>query len=83
MLYLIYSTITGVRFVKENKIIFLQIQTGLLLPLGMVDASTVSWQQLPQNVSSNQTIQMGYVVNSIILPDLRLSKEYIFTGANQ
>lgn len=34
---------TGVRFYKENRIIYLQIQEGRLLPRGRIDTKTIRW----------------------------------------
>lgn len=47
-----FSSITGVRFKEHNRVIFLQIQTGALMPLGAIDRSTVSWLDLPNHIGS-------------------------------
>uniref|UniRef100_U5EP73 Putative secreted protein n=1 Tax=Corethrella appendiculata TaxID=1370023 RepID=U5EP73_9DIPT len=35
--------VTGIRFVKRNRIIHLQVQQGELLPRGMINLSTLEW----------------------------------------
>ncbi|XP_051862933.1 uncharacterized protein LOC127565966 isoform X2 [Drosophila albomicans] len=37
------KVVTGVRFVKKNRIFHLQIQQGQLLPRGAINESTVEW----------------------------------------
>ncbi|XP_063904374.1 uncharacterized protein LOC135123541 isoform X2 [Zophobas morio] len=37
------KVVTGLRFVKHNRIIHLQVQEGKLLPFGQIDLSTVRW----------------------------------------
>ncbi|XP_062134531.1 uncharacterized protein LOC133844517 isoform X2 [Drosophila sulfurigaster albostrigata] len=38
------KVVTGVRFVKKNRIFHLQIQQGELLPRGLINESTVEWK---------------------------------------
>lgn len=38
--------VTGVRFVKKNRIVHIQIQEGEALPKGMVNQSTVRWRAI-------------------------------------
>ncbi|XP_060645335.1 uncharacterized protein LOC132784006 [Drosophila nasuta] len=40
------KVVTGVRFVKKNRIIHLQIQQGQLLPRGAINESTVEWKPI-------------------------------------
>ncbi|XP_062130809.1 uncharacterized protein LOC133841967 [Drosophila sulfurigaster albostrigata] len=40
------KVVTGVRFVKSNRVFHLQIQQGQLLPRGFIKASTVEWKPL-------------------------------------
>ncbi|CAO1331680.1 unnamed protein product [Diamesa serratosioi] len=51
--------ITGVRFKEENKMIYLQIQIGKLLAVGMVDAETVLWQEVQTNAGDDY-IEFNY-----------------------
>lgn len=43
------SVVTGVRFRVSNQILFLQIQTGRLIDFGIVNQSSVQWQQIPSD----------------------------------
>jgi hypothetical protein len=47
------SVVTGVRFQKDSGSYFLQIQTGKLLPMGVIDQSTIDWQPLPTDGCCN------------------------------
>ncbi|KAH8312800.1 hypothetical protein KR044_012978, partial [Drosophila immigrans] len=38
------KVVTGVRFVKKNRIFHLQIQQGQLMPLGVINESTLEWK---------------------------------------
>ena len=73
------SVITGVRFNKMRDTIFLQIQTGKLLALGVIDSTTVGWQELPSFTRSN-TVEFNYHDHTMILPDLTFPKKYVLTG---
>jgi hypothetical protein len=73
---LFFSVITAVRFREHNRAIFLQIQTGQLMPLGMIDQSTLTWQNLPDNIGGNffefnydtrlMTMTESHVENSVL-----------------
>lgn len=41
------SVVTGVRFQVSDQILFLQIQIGKLIDFGIVNQSSVQWQQIP------------------------------------
>lgn len=43
------SVITGARFVKLNRTIFVQIQEGKLMPFGGVDPSSVRWVKVNES----------------------------------
>ncbi|CAO1373543.1 unnamed protein product [Diamesa hyperborea] len=45
--------ITGVRFAKFNKTIYLEIESGKLLSMGLINASTLSWNGPPKDVNTN------------------------------
>ena len=72
------SVITGVRFAKKERAIFIQIQTGKLLPLGMIAPETVKWQALP--ALSNIYTHVDMNQRQLALPDLTLPKKYALTG---
>ena len=72
------SVITGVRFAKKEKAIFIQIQTGKLLPLGMIALETIAWQALPALGNTYTSVDMNH--RQLALPDLTLPKKFALTG---
>ena len=67
---------------KERRIIFIQIQTGKLLPLGMIDDKSVEWQALPVDLKMELLVSVGYQYGPIFLPDLKLPTKHVLTGCN-
>ncbi|KAH8414600.1 hypothetical protein KR215_009918 [Drosophila sulfurigaster] len=53
------KVVTGVRFVKKNRIFHLQIQQGELLPQGAVNKSTVEWKPVDDYKISDSNITEG------------------------
>ncbi|XP_060650929.1 uncharacterized protein LOC132787693 [Drosophila nasuta] len=53
------KVVTGVRFVKKNRIFHLQIQQGELLPRGAVNKSTVEWKPVDDYKISDSNITEG------------------------
>ncbi|CRL00495.1 CLUMA_CG013756, isoform A [Clunio marinus] len=47
--------VTGLRFREIYDMIFIQIQVGKLLPMGMIDQKTVYWQELPKPLADDST----------------------------
>ncbi|XP_060648118.1 uncharacterized protein LOC132785844 [Drosophila nasuta] len=60
------KVVTGVRFVKKNRIFHLQIQQGLLLPRGGIDESTLEWKPVDdyELTDSNVEAETDYHVLS-------------------
>lgn len=56
--------ITGARFVKFNRTIFLQIQEGKLLPYGEVDAGTIRWVKLNKNPRGKKEMRVFFRIKS-------------------
>ena len=73
-----FSVITGVRFVKKEKAIFIQIQTGKLLPIGMIALETIAWQALPALGDTYTSVDYNH--HQLALPDLTLPKKFALTG---
>lgn len=59
---------------------FIQIQTGKLLPLGLIDITTVEWQELPKTLNEDLLVSVSFNERSLFLPDLTLPRRYILTG---
>ena len=82
--------VTGVRFVKHNRILHIQIQEGEALPRGLVNESTVQWlPTTPINIlkSQEESVEDGlgyatlrYEERAIDLDDLVTPKGHIITG---
>ncbi|CAH2006796.1 unnamed protein product [Acanthoscelides obtectus] len=69
--------VTGIRFVKHNRIIHLQIQEGKLLPYGYIDNSTVHWVPVGDFKITDSDVKSGedyhtmtYDTRSMSLDDL-------------
>ncbi|XP_018572021.1 uncharacterized protein LOC108911536 isoform X2 [Anoplophora glabripennis] len=51
--------VTGLRIVKHNRIIHLQIQEGKLLPYGYIDDSTIRWVPVDDYTITDDGVQNG------------------------
>lgn len=80
--------ITGVRLVKKNKIIHIQIQEGKLLPYGLIDQNTVRWKPVddykitdPGVYNKKDYFMLTYSERSMALDDIQETMEgYVVTG---
>jgi len=68
--------ITAVRFVIHREVLFLQIQTGKLLPLGVIES--VQWQTPPNDLDRNY-FTFNYDNRHFALEDLSMD-DHILTG---
>lgn len=83
-----FRIVTGVRLVKQNRIIHIQIQEGVLKSKGYVDKSTLSWKPVENYTLHDGNIQAGIdyhtiegVQNGIDLDDVfEEQPEHIVTG---
>lgn len=55
-----YRVLTGVRLVKKNRIIHIQIQQGVLEPHGVINTDTLSWKPV-----DNYTVEDEHVENNV------------------
>jgi hypothetical protein len=82
--------VTGVRFVKINRILHIQIQEGEALPRGSVNESTVQWLPTPPLTvlkGQEESVEDGlgyatlrYEERAIDLDDLVAPKGHVVTG---
>lgn len=79
--------ITGLRFVKKNRVIHLQIQEGKLLPYGNIDAKTVRWVPVDDYKITNPKVFSGrdfhtltWETRAIDLDDLHANTSHLVTG---
>lgn len=79
--------VTGMRFVKKNRIIHLIVQQGTLLPRGQIDNTTLEWLEaesyniLSPNVRNGRDYHTLSYDNRILdLDDLIVEPSYVLTG---
>lgn len=72
-----FRVVTGVRFVKRNRILYLQIQEGKLLPYGMIDSATVKWVPVENYKIKNSSIFEGKDYHRLTWLDRRLDLQTI------
>ncbi|KAJ3646680.1 hypothetical protein Zmor_024256, partial [Zophobas morio] len=79
--------VTGLRFVKNNRIIHLQIQEGKLLPRGNIDMSTVHWVPVEDYRITDSHVANGqdyhtltWEKRAVDLDDLVADDGYVVTG---
>ncbi|XP_053681824.1 uncharacterized protein LOC128732574 [Sabethes cyaneus] len=79
--------VTGLRFVKKNRIIHLIVQQGTLLPRGQIDNRTLEWVDaesyniLSPNVRNGRDYHSLSYDNRILdLDDLAVLPSYVLTG---
>ncbi|KAH8396025.1 hypothetical protein KR222_001909 [Zaprionus bogoriensis] len=83
------KVVTGLRFVKKNRIFHLQIQEGELLPRGAINESTLSWKPVDNYKIFDRNVAKGvdyhtlsYESRSLDLDDIMKSDDnsYVVTG---
>ncbi|XP_066151751.1 uncharacterized protein [Euwallacea fornicatus] len=80
--------VTGLKFVKENRIMHLQIQEGKLLPYGYIDNNTVRWVPVEEYKITNDGVYnmkdyftMTYENRQMAMDDIELSEnDLVMTG---
>ncbi|XP_050311529.1 uncharacterized protein LOC126747077 [Anthonomus grandis grandis] len=81
------KVVTGMRFVKKNRIIHLQIQEAELLPRLTINESTVAWKPLEEFKITDKKIYngqdyhtMSWEKRALDLDDLEADDGYVLTG---
>ncbi|EDW06299.2 uncharacterized protein LOC6585004 isoform X1 [Drosophila mojavensis] len=79
------NVVTGLRFVKRNRVFHLQIQEGQLLPRGAINESTLSWKPVDEYKIYDRNVAKGidyhtlsYESRSIDLDDIMKTDDYSF-----
>ncbi|XP_062123254.1 uncharacterized protein LOC133836679 [Drosophila sulfurigaster albostrigata] len=67
------KVVTGVRFVKKNRIIHLQIQQGQLLPRGAINESTVEWKPIDDYKIDDFNVTEGVDYHAMSYENRRLN----------
>ncbi|XP_066151749.1 uncharacterized protein [Euwallacea fornicatus] len=81
------KVVTGLRFVKSNRVIHLQIQEGELLPRMTINASTVTWKEVENYKITDRKIFNGQDYHTFTwekrrldLDDLEADEGHVLTG---
>ena len=77
------KVVTGVRFVKKNRVIHLEIEQATALPEGNIDQETRSWIEAPMldpNAQTQEIKTMTYEERALDLDLLQAPKGYVITG---
>ncbi|KAH8351924.1 hypothetical protein KR084_000635, partial [Drosophila pseudotakahashii] len=79
--------VTGLRFVKRNQIFHLQIQEGELLPLGVINESTLQWKPVDEYSIYDKDVKesvdfhmLTFEKRSIDLGELKVENNSVVTG---
>ncbi|KAH8334474.1 hypothetical protein KR059_010571, partial [Drosophila kikkawai] len=79
--------VTGLRFIKHNRIFHLQIQQGELMSNGAIDGITLEWKPLDSYSILDKNVKMdvdyhmlSYEKRSIDLVELRNQSNFLVTG---
>jgi hypothetical protein len=81
-----FRVVTGLRLVKHNRIIHLQVQEGKLLPRGKIDTSTMRWVPVDEmKIDENSIAGLDYHTLSlekraIDLDDVVAEEDFVLTG---
>lgn len=85
--YFANRVVTGLRFVKKNRVIHIQIQEGELQSRGLVNASTLSWKPMSEYKLLDRGIRngldyhtMSWDKRAIDLDDLIAPVNHVVTG---
>lgn len=49
--------------------IYMQIQVGKLLPMGLIDQDTIYWQELPKNIGDDHTTNVKIILSGCSFDD--------------
>uniref|UniRef100_A0A1B6C7S2 Uncharacterized protein n=1 Tax=Clastoptera arizonana TaxID=38151 RepID=A0A1B6C7S2_9HEMI len=81
------KVVVGIRFVKNNGIIHLQIQEGDMLPFASVNDSSIQWKPVDDYTIKNEGVKEGvdylmlsYKNRAIDFDDLKAPEGYVVTG---
>lgn len=71
------SAVTGVRIREMFDMIYIQIQIGKLLPMGLIDHDTVYWQELPKNIGDEHTTNVKVILSGCSFDDAIVMGEFM------
>ncbi|XP_019876374.1 uncharacterized protein LOC109604287 isoform X1 [Aethina tumida] len=81
------KVVTGLRFIKVNRVFHMQIQEGVLKPYGKIDEDTIRWVPVSAYKITDKNVhngidyhQMSWEKRAVDLDDLVADKNHIVTG---
>lgn len=84
---ILFRVITGLRFVKKNRIIHLQIQEAALLPQGNINVTSMRWKPVDDYKITDKNVLNGIDYHTMTwdkramdLDDLIVPEGYVVTG---
>ncbi|XP_043229648.1 uncharacterized protein LOC122385438 isoform X2 [Amphibalanus amphitrite] len=78
--------VTGVRFVKKDRVFYIQIEQGVADKFGYVNASTVEWKpiksliDIKRDVENRDYMKLSWERRRVDLDDLRAPDGHVVTG---
>lgn len=70
---------TGLRIRELCDTLFIQIQVGKLLPMGLIDQETVYWQELPKTIGEEWTSSDKIILSSCSFDDaILMGRKFAF-----
>ncbi|XP_044759508.1 uncharacterized protein LOC123317181 isoform X2 [Coccinella septempunctata] len=81
------KVVTGLRFVKKNRIIHLQIQQGTLEEFGTINSNSLTWKEVDNYTISDRSVYSGkdyhimtWEQRALDLDDLEADRNHVLTG---
>ncbi|XP_037089046.1 uncharacterized protein LOC119109513 isoform X1 [Pollicipes pollicipes] len=80
------KVLTGVRFVKKDRVFYIQIEQGTANQFGFVNASSVEWKpiskliDIDRDIPNRDYLKLSWARRSIDLDDLRAPDGHVITG---
>ncbi|XP_022233409.2 uncharacterized protein LOC111081610 [Drosophila obscura] len=75
--------VTGVRFVKSNRVFHLQLQQGELLPRGAINVSSLEWLPLEAYHPSDVDVRNDYDYHTLAIDSRAMDLDEITSGSNR
>lgn len=77
-----YRVVTGLRFVKHNRIFHLQIQEGKLLPRGNINRTSLTWKPVENYQIFDRDVRNGRDYHTLSYESRSMDLDDIYTDDN-
>ncbi|XP_017147324.1 uncharacterized protein LOC108158988 [Drosophila miranda] len=77
------KVVTGVRFVKSNRVFHLQLQQGELLPRGAINVSSLEWLPLDSYHLNDVDVRNDYDYHTLTVDSRAMDLDEITSGSNR